>query len=32
MKRSSLEQLTMLLFDVNGKRGKILFDNHQAGV
>ena len=22
----------MILFDINGKRGKMLFDKHQAGV
>jgi hypothetical protein len=30
VKKSSLEQLTMILFDVQGKRGRLLFDGHQG--
>ena len=30
IKKSSLEQLTMILFDVQAKRGRLLFDGHQG--
>jgi hypothetical protein len=32
IKKSSLEQLTMLLFDYQGKRGKLLFQEENLGV